>query len=426
MASRSELAAVLSSASFRRLFSVRITGQFCDGFFQSALATFVLFSPERQPSAASIAIAFAVLYLPYSLVGPFVGVLLDRWQRRQVLLVANLLRAIVILAVALLTWYSRDGLDLALAVLVALGLNRFILAALSAALPHTVKDEALVTANALSPTAGTIFAAIGGLCGVVFQRGIGGGDSASTTVLVLAAVGFAASGLLALRLGRTALGPSGDAPTDSVSGILGGLKDGAQLLWRTQPAYRSIAAVTLCRVAFGVSTALVIVMVRNLLNAPTEPDAALAQITIIVGGAAGGALLAAIFTPTLVRRLGPVVFASTAMGVAGLVMAVALPMTSVTSFIVGALFLGFASQGTKICADTITQQFIPDDYLGRVFTLYDIAVNVGLVVGVTFAALVAPATGETPAGFIVVCGLLIGTAAWYYIRRNQPRFHIVV
>ena len=56
-----------------RLIAIRWTGQFTDGLFQSALASFVLFSPERQPDARSAAAAFAVVLLPYSLVGPLVG-----------------------------------------------------------------------------------------------------------------------------------------------------------------------------------------------------------------------------------------------------------------------------------------------------------------------------------------------------------------
>ena len=68
--------------------------------FQAALASLFFFSPERQTSAGSVAAAFATLLLPYSLVGPFAGVLLDRWRRRQILVVANLVRAAMVLGVA--------------------------------------------------------------------------------------------------------------------------------------------------------------------------------------------------------------------------------------------------------------------------------------------------------------------------------------
>jgi MFS family permease len=231
-----ELRQVLGSARFRQLFTVRATGQFCDGLFQAALATFVLFSPERQPTAASIATTFAILYLPYSIVGPFAGVFLDRWRRRQVLLYGNLLRTVVVLGVALLTIQQRSGLDLGLAVLIALGINRFILAALSSSLPHTVADKDLVTANAFSPTAGTLFAAIGGLVRWCCGQPVGGGDAGSTTILVLSALGFTASGLLALRMPKDLLGPDGSKPGDTFAAVIRGFAEGATALWRARPA----------------------------------------------------------------------------------------------------------------------------------------------------------------------------------------------
>ena len=80
------LKAALGSPLYRKLLAIRLTGQAGDGMLQSALATFVLFSPERQASASAIAAAFAILALPYSLIGPFTGVFLDRWHRQRVLL----------------------------------------------------------------------------------------------------------------------------------------------------------------------------------------------------------------------------------------------------------------------------------------------------------------------------------------------------
>lgn len=96
----------------------------------------------------------AVLLLPYSLVGPFAGVLLDRWRRRQVLLHGNLLRAALAGATAALIVAEVPDWLFYLSALSVTAVNRFILACLSAALPHVVADEGrLVTANAISPTA---------------------------------------------------------------------------------------------------------------------------------------------------------------------------------------------------------------------------------------------------------------------------------
>ena len=84
-----DLRTVLRGRDFRRLFAVRLGSQAADGIFQVALASLVFFSPERSATPRAAAGVFAVTVLPYTLVGPFAGVLLDRWRRRQVLLLAN-------------------------------------------------------------------------------------------------------------------------------------------------------------------------------------------------------------------------------------------------------------------------------------------------------------------------------------------------
>ena len=147
---------LLRRRDFRRLFAVRLASQLGDGVFQVALASYVLFSPERAPDAAAIAGLFAVALLPYSILGPFTGVLLDRWSRRQILFGANLVRAGLVLAVAGggCCGQRRSRLLRAWSLL-TLGVNRFLLSGLSAGLPHVVDRDELVMANAVTPTAGT-------------------------------------------------------------------------------------------------------------------------------------------------------------------------------------------------------------------------------------------------------------------------------
>ena len=87
---------------FWRLLELRAATQFGDGLFQAGLAGGLLFNPQRAADPWAVAGAFAVLFLPYSLLGPFAGALLDRWDRRAVLIVANAGRLVSVLAVAAL------------------------------------------------------------------------------------------------------------------------------------------------------------------------------------------------------------------------------------------------------------------------------------------------------------------------------------
>ncbi len=139
---------VSKESKLNLILTVRWTGQLTDGLFQSALASFVLFSPERAPDAISAAVAFAVVLLPYSLIGPYVGTFLDRFSRQRIIRNANFFRAASLLIIAALVSNGVSGLPLTFFVLLAFGVNRLILAGLSAGLPLLVKKEELIAANA--------------------------------------------------------------------------------------------------------------------------------------------------------------------------------------------------------------------------------------------------------------------------------------
>src|SRR5262249_56520486 len=90
------------------------------------------------PTGGAAGAASAFVCLPCSLVGPFAGVFIDRWSRRQILVWSALLRAAFVVLTASLVASGRLGVPLYVSVLAVLGVNRFFLSSLSAALPHVV------------------------------------------------------------------------------------------------------------------------------------------------------------------------------------------------------------------------------------------------------------------------------------------------
>ena len=87
---------------FGSLYGARTVAQLADGIFQASLASAVFFNPEHQTDPRQAAAGFVILLLPYSLVGPFAGVLLDRWRRQAVLARANVVRAGLVMLTATL------------------------------------------------------------------------------------------------------------------------------------------------------------------------------------------------------------------------------------------------------------------------------------------------------------------------------------
>lgn len=407
---------VLATRNARLLLATRLTGQASDGLLQAALGSFVLFSPERQADAGQVAASFAILLLPYSLVGPFAGVLLDRWSRARVLVLANLARAGVMLGVAAIVADGRDGLDLGAAVLVAMGIGRLVLAGLSAGLPHVVAPQHLVTANAVFPTAGTVTGAIATVVGLVASPLLG--PSGPTQLVLAVALGLVVAASVATRIPHHDLGPATRDPgatrslTADLAGVVVGMVEGIRHLHHRPRARRAMAVVVGHRVAFGALLVDTLLIVRHTLNAPDQADAALADFAVAAAGASIGSFLAAFAAPRCSRRMGLTTWAAATLLAAAVVAPLTFASTLLPMLAVGSLLMGFAGQTVKISGDTWLQRDVDDDHRGRVFSLYDVALNVGLVAGMVTAALTAPDSGVAPGLWAGVSGLLVATALW--------------
>jgi MFS family permease len=409
-----DLRALLRFGGFRRLFATRLVSQFSDGVFQVALVSSVLFSPERAPTAGAIAAAFAIILLPFSALGPFVGVFLDRWSRRVTLMVSNLVRAALLVVVALLV--SRDimGVPFFVLVLAAFSVNRFFLAGLSASLPHVVSRDRLVTANSVVPTCGSIAYLLG--------LGAGGGLHAATgsdpVVIVAAAVLYVLSAGVAHLL--PFVGPDLEEAAEDVREALGnvvrGLVDAARHLPRL--ARLALTVVSAARLPYGMMIVGLVLLSRHHL-ANGNPGGGLAGAGIAVAASGIGFGAAAILTPTMTHQIGLRRYL-VCLALLGMVMQL-FPLSLFTQWAiaVSAFGLGLTTQGIKICVDTTLQRVVGDVFLGRVFSIYDVLLNVALVVATVVAALILPTDGRS-------VGVLAAAAVWYLaiavvVARYWPR-----
>jgi MFS family permease len=395
---------VLRAPGFVRLLATRLTGQFGDGVFQASLAGTVLFNPERQASAADVAAAFAVLLLPYSVVGPFAGVLLDRWWRQRVLVVVNLARSVAVLAVAAEIAAGTAGIGFYASALVVLSFGRFILSGLSAALPRLVTGPELVTANAFTATAGTVATAAGGGAAIVVRSIIGSTDAQYALVAAAALVPFAAAAVVARGFARTALGPSEEERRgrETPAAVLRGLVSGAREIGRTRPVATVLLTIGVHRLGYGVWTVCTVLLYRNRFPDGGFFRGGLGGLGQVVVALAAGGALAALVTPTAFRRVGSGPWISAMLAAsAAVALSCGLPYQKPLA-VLGALLLGFAAQSAKISADTIVQRDTPDRLRGRVFTIYDMLFNLALVAAAAITAVALPEDGHSPSALAVL------------------------
>ncbi|MFF7488352.1 MFS transporter [Streptomyces luteogriseus] len=391
-----DLRVLLRFQGFRRLLAVRLLSQGADGVYQVALAAYVVFSPEKETTAAGVASAMAVLLLPYSLVGPFAGVLLDRWRRRQVLLFGSLLRALLALVTALLILSPAPDWLFYVSALCVTAVNRFVLSGLSAALPRVVDADRLVIANSLSPTAGTLAATAGG--GLAFVVRLAVADSDAAVVLVAAGL-YLCAALASLSMARELLGPDRPLPREQIGTALTGtvrdLAAGVRHLAAPQrrEAAWALTAMSLMRFCYGALLVMLLMLCRYALTSTADDGLALLGLALGVSGA--GFFAAAVVTPWAAGRLGPGRWIVVCAGAAALLEpALGLPFAA-APLLAAAFVLGLTTQGAKIATDTIVQSSVEDGFRGRIFSVYDVLFNVSFVGAAAVAALMLPPDGRS-------------------------------
>jgi MFS family permease len=410
---------------FRRLLAVRIAAQSCDGVLQIALASYVLFSPERQPDAASVATVLAITLLPFSILGPFVGVVLDRWSRRQILVIVSLSRTALAVGLAALvaTGLRTAGVENVFygLVLVAMSLNRFLLAALSASLPHTIDPGEYMVANSVVPTVGPAGVLVGAGVATGLRLGLGAvmtDYQANAILFLVAALGFVLSAALALRIPRRRLGPDEAEPTRARD-VVTGLVEAFAHLTERRPAGLGLAMIFGHRIIYGVVMVATILVYRNYFHTVDQVDTAIADLGLLVVITGAGFVLAAAVTPPMAAGLG--VRTTIIVCLVGSAIFQLLPgaIYAKVPLMIAAFLLGLTAQNIKICVDTLVQAHVDDDVKGRVFVIYDMVFNVALVLAAVVGAVILPTNGKSvPILLVLAAGYLVVAAAFAALSRG--------
>jgi MFS family permease len=430
-----DLRTVLAGRGFRRLFAVRLISQTGDGVFTAGLGSYVFFNATTYPDPASGAAAFAALYLPYSLIGPFAGVFIDRWSRRQILVWSAVARAAFVALTAMLVGSGVRGLPLYAASLLVLGVNRFFLSSLSAALPHVVPEHQLLMANGVSPTAGGIASAAGGLAALGVHVLTGGGQFGSAMTLLAAGACYLLAGTAGLTMRRDLLGPVRDPPAagaggaDELAGIgtalvsvTAGLLAGARYVLRRRSPTAALGAIGANKFLYGILFLMAILLYRNYFY-PHDANVALGHFTsmVFIPGAVGYGL-AGLVTPSVTERISKQAWIAVALVSAGILVGALGSTFAQIEFLVVAFGVNLAAQSAAISAVTILQEDVEDSYRGRVFAFYDMMSNVPFVLGAALSALFMPVNGRS---YPIVVGIGMGYVLaagcyWAFVRRPSP------
>ncbi|MFW0789939.1 MFS transporter [Gordonia sp. CPCC 205333] len=414
------LSSLTHSPGLGRLLAVRLTSQITDGVFQAALFTAILFNPERHTDPLAVAGGFAVLLLPYSVLGPFAGALLDHWDRRSVLVYANIIRAALIAVVAVTVATGAPQTVVLIGALVVTGASRFVNSGLSASLPHVVSKDVLVAMNSLFTTLGAGMLAVGAGITVGLRAVFGDDNTGSAETTMAGVVCALIAAWIAHRFPRKALGPDipDDAGHSALHAVSVGLTHGGRAVAAHRTVGAALSAIGAHRLVFGMNTLMLLVLIKH-----QGLGSGFGDIAVIAACTAAGAFVAAVTTPLSVARVGRRNTILLAMAV-GVIAQLALLGLAPIAVGIAAAILGLVGQTAKLCGDVAMQLDITDTVRGQVFSVQDAVFNIAYVAAITIAALTIPDDGRSSlliffGAVLYVCGGL-ATVALYRGIRHAP------
>jgi MFS family permease len=284
----------LRSRDFRRLFAIRLVSQSADGQFQAVLVNSVVFSPEEQSTTVGFAIVTLIVSLPFSILGPFTGVFIDRWSRRRILVIVPLLRTAAVWLV--LYEPTEAAVPFYLGALWVLSVNRFYLATAVAVVPRLVPTRDLLVANSISIVGGTVAL----LAGVFVGGRLVDAFDDDTIVVILAGGQWLVAAAIASRI-ASSLRPH-RVPTaaarDDLRRVLREFLDGGSRLLHTPRALGPIVSITLDQVGQGIALVLSLFFFRE------RFDEGIASFSNLIGAGGLGVLTGILTVGALEEQIG--------------------------------------------------------------------------------------------------------------------------
>ena len=400
---------------FRLVWLGQVVSQLGDWFNTIALYTLVL---DLTGSGRAVGLVLVARFLPSVFMGPLSGVIADRFDRRRVMIVSDLLRAVVVLGFLLVREPGQLWMIYALTV-VQLALSTFFEPAKSAAIPSLVAERELVTANAVSSvtwsTMLTLGAAVGGL--------VAGSFGARAAFVVDSLTYLASAALIArVRLPPRPARPKGRLTAAKALGLTDTLEGIRYVSGRPR-----VLALLLVKPAWGMGGAILSLLAVFGERVFTFGASAATGIGVLYAARGIGTAVGPVAARRLWGESGPTMrrFIGLSFLVAGVFYA-AFGLT--TSAWVALVVLAIAHAGGStlwVYSTVLLQQSVEDAFRGRVFAAEFALMTLTMAASNYLAGEALDRFGASPRAVIVFIGafFLLPGLLWFATRRWWDRAH---
>ena len=367
MFTKSKLGGVLKKKNFFALWIGQIISQFGDRLAQMGLVGIYLSETQGISVSSSVPVMRNLFFfstLPILIFSPVAGVYVDRWSRRNILIISDFLRAGLVLFIPFFRLYTKNINYIYLVIFFIFLVTCFFTPAKSAIIPNLVSKDELLAANSLSNIT-RMLAMIGGVAlgGLVVAR-IGVNMS-----FIIDSVSFGISGL---AVGFIKIKENNIVKNTQIhlfKKISQDLIDGLRFIKKKAEILSAAISLLVLMGAGGLSYVLITVMITKELGLGTIGLGIAASALGL--GMIGGSLIYGQFGSKLSKNT-VILFGAMMAGICALLLG---GVRTVIYIGVGIFLIGFIAAVIMVAATTLTQEITPDPLRGRIFSSLEVIIN---------------------------------------------------
>ena len=375
---------ILGIRNFLLLWTGQAISYIGDQFHFIAIMGLLLY--EYNVSASEVGMLMVSLSAPSIIIGPLAGVYVDRWSRKQVMIVSDIIRGVLVVLIPFTTalWQIYVIMFLVSSV------SRFFFPAYNSALPNIVAREQLLVANSLSQTTFNASLVVGPAVGAFLIGWFG-----YTVVFFVDGLSFFFSALMIFQI---QLIEEKKSAKGGVREVFTQMREGFSLIRASRPVLFVVSIFSGIMFLIGGINVLLLVFIRDVLHME------IVHLGVLSGFQGGGMALGAL----AVGFIGGQFPRRSLMLVGTFLVGVFLALFGVNVYMLvsyGLMFLiGMSISVLNIPASTLLQEVVPDEIRGRVFGVQGTLIQTFTIISIGWESAVADIVG--PQTVIIMVGVL--------------------
>jgi len=383
-----------SSTSWRKPFFTLYIGQAFSLLSSSAVQFAIIWwITVETGSAIALTVASIVGLLPQVLIGPFAGVWIDRYNRKKVMIIADLTVAFASFILGISFFLGKPSLNFVYIILFIRALGEtFHKPALQAAIPQLVPETELTKAGGLGQMVSSVCAMAGPMLGALLMS--------ITSLKYIMLVDIVGAILAVLLLSVVKIG-NHSAVQNEHRRIIGDMKQGLQAIKGNKLLMKMSLPILITSIVFMPLGSLLPLMVKIYFNGTAWHNGIIQTLFSL------GMLLSALLiglTGGLKKPFLMISLSAFLLGVCSLIGGI-IPTTAFWVFCIVVFIMGTTGMLGNIPYVAYIQQSIPPENMGKVISLVTSAMSLGIPIGMIIAGPVAEAVGVN--NWMIIAGILM-------------------